>query len=125
MISFYNHGKLVKTERFLRKAHANFKNFNFDKYGEMGVAALAANTPFGDGTTATSWYYKVERSKDEIRLVWCNSNVNDGVSIAVILQYGHGTYNGGYVQGRDYINPALRPVFDQIADEIWKEVRTN
>lgn len=92
------------------------------KYGEMGVLALSRATPEDSGETARSWSYEIEKTDSGYRLVWKNSNVNKGVPIAIILQYGHGTRNGGYVQGRDYINPALVPVFDGIAADSWKEM---
>ena len=88
----------------------------------MGVDALASATPVESGLTAASWYFEVESGGGRHRITWKNSNVNGGVHIAIILQYGHGTGTGGYVQGRDYINPAIRPVFDKIEAEVWKEV---
>lgn len=115
-------GSFNKTERFLKKAHGASKTIDLTKYGEKGVAALQAATPTRTGVTASSWYYKIEKSGSRITLSFFNSNVNQGVPIAVILQYGHGTNNGGWVQGRDYINPALRPVFDEMVQAIWKEV---
>lgn len=117
-------GSFNKTERFLKKAHEASKTINstLTKYGEKGVAALQAATPVRTGETASSWYYKIEKSGSRITLSFLNSNVNKGVPIAIILQYGHGTNNGGWVQGRDYINPALRPVFDEMVEAIWKEV---
>lgn len=93
-----------------------------DKYGAEGVSALEAATPVESGKTASSWYYKVEHTKTGASIKFLNSNVNKGVPIAIILQYGHGTNHGGYVQGRDYINPVTRPLFDKIAREAWKEV---
>jgi len=92
------------------------------KYGQMGVDALSAATPVETGMTARSWYYEVEASGGYYRIKWLNSHVNDGVPIAIILQYGHGTGTGGYVAGRDYINPAIKPAFDKIEAEVWKEV---
>lgn len=92
------------------------------KYGEMGVLALSRATPKDSGETARSWSYEIEKTGSGYKLVWKNSHVNKGVPIAIILQYGHGTRNGGYVQGRDYINPALRPIFDGIAADSWKEM---
>ena len=92
------------------------------KYGEMGVLALSQATPLDSGETARSWSYEIEKTGSGYNLVWKNSHVNKGVPIAIILQYGHGTRNGGYVQGRDYINPALRPIFDGIAADSWKEM---
>ena len=115
-------GSFNKTERFLKKAHNASKTIDLTKYGEKGVAALQAATPTRTGLTASSWYYKIEKSGSRITLSFLNSNVNKGVPIAIILQYGHGTNNGGWVQGRDYINPALRPVCDEMAQAIWREV---
>lgn len=88
----------------------------------MGVEALASATPVDTGKTASSWYYKVDYNEGSASITWSNSNVNDGVNIAVILQYGHGTGNGGYVVGRDYINPAIAPIFDKITEHVWEEV---
>jgi len=93
-----------------------------EQYGQRGVDALSAATPVDSGKTASSWYYEVRESKDMYQLVFSNSNVNKGVPIAIILQYGHGTRNGGYVEGIDYINPALQPIFDELAKKVWKEV---
>ena len=115
-------GSFNKTEQFLKKDHNASKTIDLTKYGEKGVAALQAATPTRTGLTASSWYYKIEKSGSTITLSFLNSNVNRGVPIAIILQYGHGTNNGGWVQGRDYINPALRPVFDEMAQAIWREV---
>ena len=115
-------GSFNKTEQFLKKANKASKTIDLTKYGEKGVAALQAATPTRTGRTASSWYYKIEKSGSTVTLSFLNSNVNHGVPIAIILQYGHGTNNGGWVQGRDYINTALRPVFDEMAEAIWKEV---
>ena len=115
-------GSFNKTEQFLKKANKASKTIDLTKYGEKGVAALQAATPTRTGVTASSWYYKIEKSGSTITLSFLNSNVNRGVPIAIILQYGHGTNNGGWVQGRDYINPALRPIFDEMVEAIWKEV---
>jgi hypothetical protein len=93
-----------------------------DKYGKDGVAALSSATPVDSGNTANSWYYEIENKKGQVRINFLNSNINQGVPIAIILQYGHGTGTGGWVQGRDYINPAIQPVFDRILQDIWKEV---
>ena len=93
-----------------------------EKYGDEGVKALQSTTPKDTGLTASSWSYSIKAEKDLITLSWNNSNVNDGVPIAVLLQYGHGTGTGGYVEGVDYINPAMHPIFKQIADSAWKEV---
>lgn len=121
MITFSHKGDFKKTLNFLQRA----KKLNFDdlrEYGELGVEALAQATPKDSGRTADSWYYQIVETKNGYAIEFLNSNVVDGVPIAIILQYGHGTGTGGYVQGRDYINPAIRPIFDDIARKVWKEV---
>ena len=122
MIGFRQKGDFSKTTKFLTKLKQNVDISTFEKYGKKGVAALASATPVDSGLTANSWYYKIEKTNDSISLLFCNSNIQNGVPIAVILQYGHGTRNGGWVQGRDYINPAIQPIFDQIVKEAWGEV---
>lgn len=124
MIVLKSTGKLKKTERFLNKMSRFNVNRILDKYGEAGVQALSAATPYDTGQTASSWNYRVttDRIAGTASIIWSNSHVEKGVNIAIILQYGHGTRNGGYVEGRDYINPALRPVFDALAEEVWQEV---
>ena len=122
MIGFRQKGDFSKTTKFLTKLKQNVDISTFEKYGKNGVAALASATPVDSGLTANSWYYKIEKTNDSISLLFCNSNIQNGVPIAVILQYGHGTRNGGWVQGRDYINPAIQPIFDQIVKEAWGEV---
>ena len=122
MITFRHKGDFSKLNRFLEKIREAIKLGILDRYGRLGVEALSAATPVESGLTAGSWYYEIERSGGSVSIQFKNSNVNKGVPIAVILQYGHGTGTGGWVQGRDYINPAMRPVFDKIADEAWKEV---
>lgn len=121
-IKFVHKGDFKKTERFLSKMMKRDYTKVLNKYGQMGVDALSRATPVDSGTTAASWSYKVEKSGSSATIYWINNNINHGVSIAIILQYGHGTGTGGYVQGRDYINPAIRPVFDKMADAAWKEV---
>lgn len=122
MVTFKHHGDFNKTKRFFKRAtEAKFLK-NLDRYGAEGVAALSAATPVESGETARSWYYEIRRTGGSFSIHWANSHVNDGVNIAVIIQYGHGTGTGGYVAGRDYINPAIRPIFDRIAENIWKEV---
>lgn len=122
MIRFRHKGDLKKTEEFLRKASRwNFYS-NLDALAQRGVDALANSTPTDSGATAASWSYEVERNGSSVTIRWLNSNVNKGVNIAIILQYGHGTGTGGYVEGRDYINPAIQPIFDQIAADVWREV---
>ena len=115
-------GNFSKTTNFLTRALRRNYMKVLDKYGRRGVDALANATPIDTGYTASAWNYKIENQNGEIEITWTNSNVVNGVSIAIILQYGHGTRNGGYVQGRDYINPALQPVFDEMAEEVWMEV---
>ena len=122
MITFRQKGDFSKLTRFLERAKETIRLGNLDKYGREGVAALASATPIDSGKTASSWYYKIENKNGYASINFCNSNINEGVPIAIILQYGHGTRNGGYVQGRDYINPAIRPIFDKIADDAWREV---
>lgn len=121
-ITFKHKGDFSKTEKFIERIKSLFKRGTFDKYGRMGVEALSKATPRLTGKTAESWDYTIERSPHSVSIVWTNSNVNDGVNVAVILQYGHGTGTGGYVEGVDYIRPAMRPVFKQIADDLWEEV---
>lgn len=122
LIRITSKGDFNNTFRFLKKM-SNFKvNKILEKYGAMGVSALAAATPVDSGLTANSWGYEISVRKEGATIHWTNTNQNNGVYIAVILQYGHGTGTGGYVQGRDYINPAIRPVFDKIAEEAWMEV---
>ena len=122
MISFRQKGDFSKTKKFLTNAERAIKNMNLDKFGKEGVAALSSATPIDSGKTSSSWYYDIKRSNGAIKIIFCNSNINKGVPIAIILQYGHGTRNGGWVQGRDYINPAIQPIFDKIADDAWREV---
>lgn len=122
MISFRHKGDFAKTARYLEKANKGAKLSVLDKYGREGVAALASATPIESGKTANSWYYEIERGAQSASITFLNSNVNKGVPIAIILQYGHGTGTGGWVEGRDYINPAIQPIFDRLADEAWEEV---
>lgn len=122
MISFRQKGDFSKMTRFLEKAKEMIHLGDLDKYGRAGVAALASATPVDTGLTANSWFYLIEHHKGSATISFHNSNIQNGVPIAIILQYGHGTRNGGWVQGRDYINPAIQPLFDQIANNAWREV---
>lgn len=122
MISVRQKGGFNKLEAYLRNAAKKSKIKDLDKYGIAGVDALSSATPVDTGLTAGSWYYKIKEDKNGVSISFCNSNIQDGVPIAIILQYGHATGNGAWVQGRDYINPALRPVFDKMADDAWREV---
>ena len=122
MIGFRLKGDFSKTTRFFKNARNAVKMKGLDKYGKKGVAALASATPVDSGLTASSWYYKITQDANAVTITYCNSNIQNGVPIAIILQYGHGTGTGGWVQGRDYINPAIQPLFDQLANDAWKEV---
>lgn len=122
MITFRQKGDFSKLNNFLEKMKEVVKIEDLDRYGQEGVEALSAATPKDSGLTASSWYYEIVRTNGSISIQFKNSNINDGVPIAVILQYGHGTRNGGWVEGRDYINPAIQPIFDKIAEDAWKEV---
>ena len=122
MISFNHRGDFSKVTKFLERAKSAVHISSLDKYGHQGVSALAAATPVETGKTANSWYYQIENTKGSTTISFLNSNIQNGVPIAIILQYGHGTRNGGWVQGRDYINPAIQPLFDKIANEAWREV---
>ena len=124
-ISFTSKGDFSKTIKFLNKVKNVKINDILSKYGAIGVNALSQATPKDSGVTSRSWNYKIEVNNDNASIVWYNTNVVKGVNIAVILQYGHGTRNGGWVEGRDYINPAMKPIFDKIADQVWKEVTNN
>ena len=122
MITFRQKGDFSKLTRFLERAKEAVHLGDLDKYGRQGVAALSSATPVDSGLTAESWYYEIENKNGSATIKFNNSNIQNGVPIAIILQYGHGTKNGGWVEGRDYINPAIQPIFDQIAKNAWKEV---
>lgn len=122
MIKFSQKGDFKKSIIYMEKLKEAIRLSAFDKYGREGVNALSSATPVDSGKTASSWYYKIQRTKDTISITFYNSNINKGVPIAIILQYGHGTGTGGWVEGRDYINPAIQPIFDKMAEEAWKEV---
>lgn len=121
MFAFMSRGGFKDTERWLKKMSTN-EFANFEKYGRMGVDALRSATPVESGKTAESWTYEISEEEGILRLDFLNTNVNKYINIAVILQYGHGTGTGGYVAGRDYINPAIQPVFDKIVAEALKEL---
>lgn len=122
MIKIKSRGDFSNTKKYL----TNLKNISIksilESYARKGLSALEDSTPIDTGTTANSWYYKIEEKKDKSKIIYCNSNVPDGVPIAIILQYGHATRTGGWVEGRDYINPAIQPIFDEIANSAWREV---
>lgn len=122
MVRFRHKGDFSKLTGYFEKVKGAVRRSDLDKFGREGVAALASVTPIDTGLTASSWYYKIERSNESIKISFHNTNIQNGVPIAIILQYGHGTGTGGWVQGRDYINPAIQPIFDRIRDEAWREV---
>lgn len=122
MISFTTRGSTKRTEDFLKKMSRGDIFRRVDAAAARGVAALAAATPANTGKAASSWSYKITQSRGRYTITWTNSDIEDGFPVAVMIQYGHGTGTGGYVQGIDYINPTLRPIFQQIADDVWKEV---
>ena len=122
MIKFRQRGDFSKATRYLERVKGVFNLSILDKYGREGVAALASATPVESGLTASSWSYEITRANGTAKISFHNSNIQNGVPIAVILQYGHGTGTGGWVEGRDYINPAIQPVFDKIANDAWREV---
>ena len=122
MIKFRQKGDFSNLTRFLERAKNLVHISDLDRYGQEGVAALASATPVDTGKTAASWYYDIKINKESASITFNNSNIQNGVPIAIILQYGHGTRNGGWVEGRDYINPVIKPIFDKIAEEAWKEV---
>lgn len=122
MISFRHKGNFSKTSKYLSRIKEKKFLGILDKYGREGVAVLMSSTPIDSGLTASSWRYEIRQENGSVRIVFCNDNIQNGVPIAIILQYGHGTRNGGWVEGRDYINPAIQPVFDKLAESVWKEV---
>ena len=122
MISFRQKGDFSKLNRYLERVKEAARLSILDKYGREGVAALSSATPVDTGETANSWFYKIKHNNGSARIVFCNSHINEGVPIAIILQYGHGTGTGGWVEGIDYINPAIQPIFNKIVDAAWKEV---
>lgn len=122
MISFKQTGDFKKTTKYLRRMqHMSLDRF-LKQYAQKGVDALASVTPKDTGLTASSWHYDITQTKNSIKIEWKNSNIVNGVPIAVIIQYGHATRNGGYVRGVDYINPAIKPIFDEISESIRKEL---
>lgn len=122
MIKITQKGDFHKTEAFLNRDRAEIIWNILNQYGSIGCLRLMEATPVKSGKTASSWYYTIEKTSKGYRINWANSNVNDGVPIAVIIQTGHGTRNGGYVPPNDYINPAMKPIMESIADTAWKEV---
>lgn len=122
MFSLESRGDFRKTEKYLNKLLTVTDNFSFDRYGQMGVNALASATPRDSNTAAESWYYEVVQKAGKVELIWKNRNIENGFKVVIGIQYGHGTGTGGWVQGIDFINPALKPIFQKIADDLWKAV---
>lgn len=122
MITFKHKGDFSKLTAYLQRAKKGVNIRSLIKYANEGVAALSSATPVDSGMTADSWYHEIEDKNGVVRISFCNSNIQNGVPIAIILQYGHGTNNGGWVEGRDYINPAIQPIFDKITNDAWREV---
>lgn len=125
MITIKHKGNFERTGGFLKRILRLDIKRHLMECGEEGVKALRAATPIDTGLTADSWRYEIEKTSSGYSITWKNDNINEGVNIAIILQYGHGTRNGGYVKGIDYINPALKPVFDELAETVWTEVRNS
>lgn len=122
MITIKSSGEFKNTTKYLKKIQKALKKGIFDKYGEKGVEALSAATPKDTGLTARSWGYTIIQANDIVRIAFTNSNTSYGVPVALVIQYGHATRNGGYIEGRDYINPAIQPVFDKMIKEVWGEI---
>lgn len=125
MLRFTAKGNFNNTERFFKKASKLDIRSELENYGKMGVNSLSNATPKSSGETATAWDYEVVNSGRSWSIYWTNRHMADGVPVVILLQYGHGTGTGGYVSGRDFINPALKPIFDQIADGVWKVVTSS
>lgn len=124
MIEAKGRGTFNKSKRFLNKLVNGDIFSDMDRYGEIGVEALSRATPVESGLTATSWKYRLIKKNGRTGILWYNTNVVNGTPVAILIQYGHGTGTGGYVQGRDFINPAMRPVFDKIANDVWEKVKS-
>lgn len=122
MIRFRHRGDFSKSTTFLKRAQKGIDVSGLKKYGEEGVAALASVTPVDTGKTAESWYYKITQGRGSVTIGFYNSNIQNGVLVAILLQYGHGTGTGGWVEGQDYINPSVQPLFDKIVNDAWREV---
>ena len=120
--SLISTGDFKNTEKYLKRLKDGELFGNFDRFGRSGVEALASATPTDTGLTANSWGYRIIRNKKNPGIEWYNTNVNRGTNVSILIQYGHGTGTGGYVAGIDYINPAIRPIFDKIVEDVWKQV---
>lgn len=122
MLTIRQKGDFSKLTKYLVNAKKISRKIDLDKYGREGVSALESATPVDTGLTARSWYYEIEKTNGRYSIAFYNSNIQNGIPIAIILQYGHATGTGGWVEGRDYINPAIQPIFDKIAEKAWEEV---
>lgn len=122
MISFKQSGDFKKIDNYLGRLKKSISFKDLDKYGRQGVSALMSATPIDTGLLKQSWYYEITIEKGIAKITFCNSDIENGINVAILIQYGHATKNGGFVEGIDYINPAIRPIFEKIADEAWKEV---
>ncbi len=122
MIGWETKGDFKNSKRYLNKLLSALRINVLESYGRKGVEALSKATPVDTGLTAASWEYKIERTQNSAKIMFYNTNTNNGVPIAILLQYGHATGNGGWVEGRDYINPALRPIFDSLANDAWRDI---
>lgn len=122
MFSVSSTGSPGKTDAYLAKLVRQDIYSRLNQYGQVGVLALSNATPVESGETASSWYYEIIRNRKSVAIVWKNRHLVDGVPVAILLQYGHGTGTGGYVEGQDFINPAIKPVMDKIADDVWRVV---
>lgn len=122
MITFRQRGDFRKTESFLKRVSGDDIYSSLERYAKEGVDALSASTPSDTGKTASSWDYEIKKDRNGVSIYWTNSNVMDGIPVVILIQYGHATGTGGYVQGIDFINPTLRPIFEKIAVDVWREV---
>lgn len=123
VITLTHHGSFSKTEKLFERCKNLFKKGELDKYGELGVKYLYEATPKRTGLTSESWYYEIHHDAEGVEIIWKNSNIQNGIEVAMVLQYGHGTSTGAYVKGIDYINPALKKLFEQLAKDAKEEVR--
>lgn len=122
MIRFEQKGNFSKLDHYFKRTRNSINNIDFDEIGKKGVDALSSATPIDTGLVSQSWYYKIIKTKDSVTINFNNSDIENGAPIAILLQYGHATRNGGWVEGRDYINPSIQPIFDELAKNAWKEV---
>lgn len=121
-VKFRHHGNFQTTERFLNAVRRKDYRRTINEFANRGKLQLASATPIDSSLTANSWDYEVKIYQGGFKIIWTNSNLVDGIPVAILIQYGHGTRNGSFIQGRDYINPTMQPIFDQIAESLWKEV---